>query len=242
MPIVGVDTTVHRPMPPARSRSLRPSKRLAAAAVIGCALAAATPAAAQYGGGANLTVDPVEVELDGDFSYLGTDCAGGSTVVITIDGFADILDTTTAGDDSSYTGSGVELPDGVVAGDVYTVRATCNGVENFTTITAVCNGGDLPVDGECPDGGTLGGEDPTATTTTTTTASTTTTLPGGTTGGSGSGGNGDTTGTTPDLAVTGATFAEQAAQLGATLVAIGGFVVLLARRRRDPEPVRARVR
>ncbi|MDW3217882.1 MAG: hypothetical protein R8F63_04650 [Acidimicrobiales bacterium] len=234
-------------MTPAHSRPLRSSRRLAITVVVSGVLALAAPVGAQYGGGANLTVNPVEVEIDGDFSYLGSGCAGGSTVEITIDGFADTLDSTTAGDDSTYSGSGVGLPDGVVAGDGYTVRATCNGVEHFTTITAVCNGGDLPVDGECPDGATLGGEDPDATTTTTT--STTTTVPGGTTGGSGNGGTGDNSaggdgsgGDTPDLAVTGATFVEQAAQLGATLVAIGGFVVLLARRRRDPDPVPARVR
>ena len=232
-----------RPHPDPSPRPRRRNRRRLFASVAIAALASSpTLAGAQYGGGAYLTVNPVEVEIDGVFSYFGTQCAGGSTVVITLDGFPDILDTTIAEDDSSYTGFDVGLPDGVIAGTQYTVRATCGPDENFAVITAVCNGGTLPVAGECPDGQTVGGQDPPGTTTTTTTS---TTVPGGsggtggTTGSDGDGGSGSTTGTNPDLAVTGATFAERAAQIGATLVAAGAFVVLIARRRTDERPAPA---
>lgn len=227
------------PSRPRRSgRLLAP--RLLAGLAIGFVASLPTVAGAQYGGGGSLAVDPVEVEIDGVFSYFGTQCAVASTVVITLDGFPDILDTTIALDDSSYSGVDVPLPAGVVAGTQYTVRATCGSDERVAVITAVCNGGTLPVAGECPDGQTVGGEDPPGTTT-----STTTSLPGGsggsggTTGGDGSGdgGSGGTPGPDPDLAVTGASFAERIARIGATLVAIGGFVVLIARRGDDRRPV-----
>jgi hypothetical protein len=59
----------------------------------------------------------------------------------------------------------------------------------------------------------------------------------------GSGGSGGTTGgSNPDLAVTGATTIEQAAQLGATLIALGGILLLVVRRRRDDEPATLPVR
>lgn len=224
----------------ARRSSPVPLRRLPVLAVAALAmLLAAGPAGAQYSGGANLTVNPVLVEIDGLFGYLGTGCPSGSTVEITIDGFPDILDTVIAADDSSYSGSGINLPDGVVAGTDLRVEATCGSIVNFALITAVCNGGTMPVDGDCPDGQTVGGQDPNSGTTTTTTPTSSTTTPDQN-GGSTPGG-GVTGGTNPDLAVTGASFAERAVQLGATLVAIGALVVLIARRR-DDEPVPARVR
>jgi len=185
----------------------------------------AAPAGAQYGGTVDLFVDPTRVEIDGVFDYFGSGCPAGSTVTITIDGFPGVLDTTTAFDDSSYAGSDVAMPDGVIAGQDYSVRASCAGNDVSVTIRAVCNGGTDPVAGECPDGNTVGGQDPDDPPGSTTT---TTTMPGG----SGDGGNG---GTGPDLAVTGASFAEQAAQIGVTLVALGAIFVLIAGKRRDEQ-------
>lgn len=202
-------------------------------------LALTAPAGAQYGGGVDLFVDPTRVEIDGTFDYFGSSCPGGSTVTITIDGIAGVLDTTTAFDDSSYAGNVVALPDGVVAGQDYTVRAECGGGSDTAVVRAVCNGGEDPVDGACPDGQTVGGQDPTATTTSTTPGSggtggnSGTGGTGGTGGSGGSGGTGGTSGTDPDLAVTGARFVEQIAQIGITLIALGGLVVLFAGKRRE---------
>lgn len=202
---------------------------LVAVAVAAVALLTAPPVAAQYGGGVDLFVDPTRVEIDGTFSYFGTNCPAGSTVTITIDGIPGVLATTVAFGDGSYAGADVAMPAGVVAGQDYTVRGSCGGTSDTAVIRAVCNGGTDPVAGACPDGQTVGGQDPTATTTTT---------PGSGSGGAdGSGGStgadgGDGTGSNPDLAVTGASFAEQIAQVGITLVALGALIVLAAGRRR----------
>jgi len=206
---------------PLRSR-LRPARRLLTTVFVACGvIALASPAAAQYGGTVDLFVDPTRVEIDGVFGYFGSSCPAGSTVTITIDGFPDTLDTALAFDDSSFAGSGVDLPNGVIAGQSYTVRASCAGSSATVTLQAVCNGGTDPVGGECPDGRTIGGGDPTD-------PSTTTTTPGGN-------GTGGTGGTGSDLAVTGASFAEQAAQIGVTLVALGAIFVLFAAKRRERE-------
>jgi hypothetical protein len=183
------------------------------------------PASAQYGGTPTLFVDPVQVEIDSTFDAVGFNCPGASEVTITIDGISGILGTTIAADDNSYAADGIDMPDGVVAGQEYDVRATCAGGSATFRITAVCNGGSLPVNGVCPDGRTVGGADPNPSTTTTTT-----TAPGGTTGGSGGTSGSDDT----ILAVTGASFVEQAVQIGATLVALGAILVLFTARRREP--------
>ncbi|MEZ5243783.1 MAG: hypothetical protein R2707_01700 [Acidimicrobiales bacterium] len=203
--------------------------------VAGAAILTASPASAQYGGAVDLFVDPTRVEIDGTFDYFGSNCPAGSTVSITIDGIPGVLATTIAFDDSSYAGTAVAMPSGVVAGQDYTVRASCAGNSDTAVIRAVCNGGTDPVDGACPDGQTVGGQDPTATTTTT---------PGsggnGGTGGTGgddatggNGGSGGGAGSSPDLAVTGARFAEQAVRIGITLVAFGAIVLLAATTRRE---------
>ena len=115
------------------------------------------------------------------------------------------------------------VPPGLVAGQDYTVRASCGGNSDTAVIRAVCNDGTDPVDGTCPDGRTVGGQDPTSPTTST---------PGS--GGDGStGGTGGNTGTNPGLAVTGASFAEQAALIAVTLIALGGILLLVADRRRE---------
>jgi hypothetical protein len=194
-------------------------------------LAVASPAAAQYGGTPTLFVDPVLVETDTTFDAVGFNCPGGSIVTITIDGIAGTLTTTTTADDSSYSSAGINMPEGIVAGEDYDVRASCAGGSATFTITAVCNGGAFPVDGSCPDGRTIGGENPDPSSTTTST----TTPGGGTTGQPGGGTTGQpgnpTDIETTDLAVTGASFAEQAAQIGITLVALGAVLVLFATRR-----------
>ncbi|MEQ8840698.1 MAG: hypothetical protein RIB98_06930 [Acidimicrobiales bacterium] len=219
------------------------------------------PAAAQYGGGVSVVVDPIRVEIGEDFAYFGSSCPAGSTVTITIDGLPGIADTTIANDDSSFGGTTVPLPEAVVPGQDYVVRATCNGDSATSTLRAVCRGGDDPVDGECP-GGTIGE----VTTTTSTTPGGSGTGGGDNGGGDGTGGNGDNGGgdgtggdgedggngdgiitggeptgggsgtgsdLTPALAVTGASFVEQAAQLAVTLVAMGAILVLLTVRRRE---------
>jgi hypothetical protein len=206
-----------------------------ALAALAAVLAVAAPAGAQYGGGVDLFVDPTRVEIDGTFDYFGSSCPAGGTVTITIDGIAGVLDTAAAFADSSYAGSDVAMPGGVMAGQDYTVRASCGGSSDTAVIRAICNGGPDPVDGACPDGQTVGGQDPTATTTTTTPSSGGNGGSGGSNGSGGSGGNGGTSGSNPNLAVTGASFAEQVAQVGISLVALGGILVLFASKRRERE-------
>ena len=194
---------------------------LVAVAVAAALMFTSSPVAAQYGSGVELIVVDTRVEIEGTFAYAGMNCPAGSTVTITIDGFPGVIATTVAFGDGSYAGTGATMPDGVVAGQDYTVRASCGGESDTAVVRAVCNGGTDPVNGRCPDGRIIGGQDGNPTTTTTR--------------GSGSGGGavGDRTGSNPDLAVTGASFAEQIAQVGITLVSLGALVVLLAGRRRD---------
>lgn len=185
-----------------------------------------SPASAQYGGGVDLFVDPTRVPIDGTFDYFGSSCPAGSTVTITIDGFPGILDSTVAFDDTSYAGRDVGMPPGVVAGQDYTVRASCGGNSDTAVIRAVCNDGTDPVDGTCPDGRTIGGQDPTSPTTTTPGS-------GGDGGSGGTGGTGGSAGPGPGLAVTGASFVEQAVQIGITLIALGAILLLVTGRRRE---------
>lgn len=195
------------------------------------------PAGAQYGAGPTIFVDPVLVEIDGEFDAVGFNCPGATMAVITIDGFPDMLGEALANDDNSYSVPQLDMPDGVLAGEDYTVRVTCDGRTATTTITATCNDGTLPVDGACPDGLLVGGQpDPVVSTTTTTPGATPTTTPSdsGTTSGNTPGGGNNSS---PNLAVTGASFAEQAAQIGVTLVAFGAILVLVtARRRNEDQP------
>lgn len=208
-----------------RLTSAAPTLRrsLVALCLAAAAILTSSPASAQYGGGVDLFVDPTRVPIDGTFDYFGSSCPAGSTVTITIDAIPGLLDSTTAFDDTSFAGSDVTVPPGLVAGQDYTVRASCGGNSDTAVIRAVCNDGTDPVDGTCPDGKTIGGQDPTSTTTTTP----------GSGGDGGSGGTGGDAGTTPGLAVTGASFVEQAAQIAVTLIALGGILLLFADRRRE---------
>ena len=194
---------------------------LAAAAIL-----TSSPASAQYGGGVDLFVDPTRVPIDGAFDYFGSSCPAGSTVTVTVDGIPGVLDSTVAFGDTSFAGSDVSVPPGLVAGQDYTVRASCGGNSDTAVIRAVCNDGTDPVDGTCPDAKTVGGQDPTSSTTTTPGS-------GGDGSSDGTGGTGGNTGTNPGLAVTGASFVEQAAQIAVTLIALGGILLLVADRRRE---------
>lgn len=240
-----VDPTVHSfamTRTNLRSRRTPSVRRLAPRAVLATlaglvafsSVLLAGPAGAQYGSGPSIFVDPVLVEIDGDFDAVGFNCPGATMVVITIDGFPDMLGEAPANDDNSYGVPQLDMPDGVVAGEEYTVRATCDGRTATTTITATCNDGSLPTSGSCPDGLVVGGQpDPVVSTTTTPGAvPTTTPSDSGTT----SRNTPDGDNSSPTLAVTGASFAEQAAQVGITLVAFGAILVLLTSRRRNNDP------
>ena len=211
----------------------------------------AGPASAQYGGGGTqVFLDQVRVPVDQPFGVFGRDCPAGSTVEITIDGVPGVLATTTASDNGFYTASGIPLPDGLTAGSDYVVRATCGPNTATALMTLVCPSGDDPVGGSCEDGsdGIVGGVGPTTTTTTTTVpggngTTTTTTVPGG--GGSTSGGGGGDSspgssgggsGSDGDgLAFTGAAFSEMLVQIGVSLFALGFALVIVARRRNEPQ-------
>jgi hypothetical protein len=232
-----------RPLPDRRPRRATATALLA----LGWLLVAA-PAAAQYGGGMTLLVDPVQVPIDAAFDAFGYACPGGTDVTMSIDGLPGPLATTTAAGDSSYLAPAIPMPDGVVAGDSYVVRADCAAITAVFVITAVCNDGALPVDGTCTDGRTVGGQDPGTTSVTIPGGSPTSTPPGGAAGGPGgdpvtggdpAGGNGGTGGGNPALAFTGAGRAEQALRVGVSLLAIGGVLVLVARDRRDTAAGRA---
>ncbi len=190
----------------------------------------AGPAGAQYGGGIQVFVDPVRVPIDQTFDVFGRDCAPGSTVVISIDGVPGTIGTTTATAGGFFSIQDLPLPDGLSAGTDHDVRATCDAQTATAMITLVCPSGDDPVDGSCEDGsgGIVGGPGPT--TTTTTPGGATTTVPAG---GGGTSGGGTSGGGSGGLAVTGATFVEQIAQVGVTLFGAGVMLVMIARRRRE---------
>lgn len=210
--------------------ALRTHHRLATLLLLAYAmtLGLAAPAAAQYGGTPTLFVDPVRVPIEGTFDAFGFNCPGASVVTITIDGFPGILATTIANDDSSYAAPAIPMPPGVIAGQDYVVRATCAGGSATFTITAVCNDGSDPVDGECPDDRTVGGQPD----------GPTTSSPPGAGPDDPAAGPGDTTG--PDgqgtggsnLAFTGAGPVATFVRVGVTLLAVGGVLILIAQRRR----------
>lgn len=180
----------------------------------------AAPAGAQYGGGdITIFVTPPRLPVDETFDVFGQFCAAGSTVEITIEGIPSVLATTIADAGGFYTANNVPLPDGLLAGTDQTVRATCGPQTATTTITLVCHSGDDPVDGSCEDGsgGVVGGPGPT----------TTTTIPGGGTSGTDTG-----TPEGPNLAITGATYAEFFVQIAVTLLGVGIFLVVVTKRRR----------
>ncbi|MEM9466178.1 MAG: hypothetical protein AAGA90_12450 [Actinomycetota bacterium] len=216
------------------ARTLAVTFAALAAAIVGLA----APAHAQYGGGGITFFTDPRVPIDDTFSVFGSGCAAGETVVITIDGVPGTVATTTASAAGNYSISDIDLPLGLIAGDDYDVRATC-GPETATAImTLLCHDGELPVDGNCLDGsdGTVGGVGPTTTTTTVApdddgSGGTTGGVPGDDTSSDGSGGSsGD--GSSPALAITGASFTELLVQSAVTLFAVGFLLVLVARRRR----------
>jgi hypothetical protein len=193
----------------------------------------AAPAAAQYGGVGGLTVDPVEVQINGAFGYFGLSCPVGSTVEISIIGFPAVIDTAIADSSGNFLGSSVAMPGGVVAGQDYTVQSDCDGNVSTFLITAVCTGGTLPVDGDCPGGLTTGGADLSSIGTTTTTTAPVTTTTVATSGGPGSGGRGG-------LAITGASNVQIGIQVAVTLMAMGALLLLATTKRREQATVRVR--
>lgn len=196
---------------------------LAAAALM---LGFAAPASAQYGGGSiSVFVTPTRLPVDQTFDVFGQYCAAGATVEITIEGVPGVQATGVADAGGFYTVNDVVLPDGLLAGTDQTVRATCGPETGTAMLTLVCHSGDDPVDGSCSDGsgGVVGGPGPT----------TTTTVPGGGTSGGGS----NTSSTSgPNLAITGATYAEFFVQIAVTLLGLGAFLVVITKRRRDHSP------
>ncbi len=215
---------------------MRPALLLAAlTALTAAVLTTAAPAAAQYGGGPNLVVDPVRVPIDGTFDGFGSSCAARSTVTVTIDGIPGVLASTVAAADTFYVVLDVRMPAGVVAGADYVVRATCGGRSATFLITAVCNDGSDPVNGGCPDGTSTGGGP--GVTTTTLPGGATTTTPGGGPGGGpgGSPGGGGPGGPDPILAITGAGPVEQMVTVGTTLVAAGFFLMMVTARHEPDE-------
>jgi hypothetical protein len=198
-------------------------------------LAVAAPAAAQYGGGPNLFVDPVRIEVESQYDAFGNSCPAGSTVTLTIDGIAGIQGTTTTAANGIYLFDDLPAPPEFVPGTDYTYRAECAGGVATFVATAVCTGGHDPIAGSC-DGGTnsVPGGSSTTTSSTLPGGSTTTTTPNG--GGGLDGGGGPGTGST-DLAITGLSRFELSLQIGVTLVAAGLIFTLLARRRREPGAV-----
>ena len=194
-------------------------------------LGAALPAAAQYGGGPNLFVDPVRIEVGSSFDAFGNSCPPGSTVTLTIDGIPRILGTSTAQANGIYLFDDVPAPPEFVPGVEYVVRADCGGGTATFVVAAVCVGGQDPINGSC-DGGL--GSIPT----------TTSTIPGGGPGGPGGPGDpgdpGDGSATpdgtggsssSPGLAFTGLSQLTLTLQIGVSLIAAGVVFALLGRRR-----------
>ena len=209
-------------------------------------LGLAAPAHAQYGDdGIDFFTDP-RVPIGDTFSVFGSGCAAGSIVEITIDGMPGVIATTTASAAGNYSISGIDLPLGLVAGTEHDVRATCGPETATALMTLLCHDGELPVDGECDDGsdGIVGGVPPT--TTTTVAPNPGSGDDGGTTGGTpgdstdddtpngSSNGSSGGDGSSPALAITGASLTEILVQVAVTLFA-AGFLLVLAARRRRPE-------
>ncbi len=168
----------------------------------------ATPAHAQYGGGPSVFVDPVRVPVGTSFSVFGQTCPASSTVTITIDTIPGVLGTATTDASGIFSVASIPAPAAFVPGTVYTVRATCVGLTATTILDAVCSDGTDPINGVCAGPG-----------------ASTTTISGGTP----AGGTGTNT-----IAFTGAGRAVQLLQVGASLVGLGTFLMLLTKRRRDP--------
>jgi len=190
---------------------------IAALLVLG---ALASPAHAQYGGGPSVFVDPVRVPVGTAFSVFGQTCPPSSTVSITIDGIPGVAGTATTDASGIFSVASIPSPASFAAGTIYTVRATCLGLTATTILNAVCADGTDPVGGVCAPPG-----------------SPTTVAGGGSgtpAGGSGTG-TGVGTGTGTDtIAFTGAGRATQLLQLGATMVGLGMFMLLILRRRQQP--------
>jgi len=189
---------------------------IAALLVLG---ALASPAHAQYGGGPSVFVDPVRVPVGTAFSVFGQTCPPSSTVSITIDGIPGVAGTATTDTSGIFTVASIPAPSSFVAGTTYTIRATCLGLSATTILNAVCADGTDPVGGVCVPPG-----------------SPTTTIAGGGSGTPAGGtGTGVGTGTgTNTIAFTGAGRATQLLQLGATMVGLGMFMLLILRRRQQP--------
>lgn len=223
---------------------LRTRRILAATiAAVVMVLGLTAPAHAQYGDdGIDFFTDP-RVPIGDTFSVFGSGCAAGSIVEITIDGIPGVIATTTASAAGNYSIADIDLPLGLVAGTEHDVRATCGSETATALMTLLCHDGELPVDGECDDGsdGIVGGVPPT---TTTLAPDPTQGDDGGTTGGTPGDSTGDDTpngssngssggdGSSPALAITGASLTELLVQVAVTLFAAGFLLVLVARRRR----------
>ncbi len=216
--------TPNNPLP-AASRSRVTLHRSLVARLVGITLLllfTAAPAAAQYGGGGiQVFVDPVRVPVDQTFDVFGRDCAAGSTVTITIDGFPSTVATGTASAGGFYTVDAVVLPDGFTPGNNHDVRATCGSQTATALITIVCSDGNDPVDGSCDNaaGGGTAGIVPT----------TTEAAPAG--GGATGTGTGTSSSSEDGLAFTGAAFTQRIIQVGVTLFGVGLMLVVIARRR-----------
>ena len=183
--------------------------------------ALASPAHAQYGGGPSVFVDPVRVPVGTAFSVFGQTCPASSAVSISIDGIPGEVGTATTDASGIFSVASIPAPASFVAGTTYTIRATCLGLTATTILNAVCADGTDPIGGSCPAPG-----------------SPTTTIPGGGSGTpAGEVGTGGGTGTATDtIAFTGAGRATQLLQVGATLVGLGMFLLLVVRRRQQPSP------
>ncbi len=179
--------------------------------------ASAAPADAQYAD-TSLVVDPGRVPYGTVFSGTGLGCSVHAPVDIGIVGIAGVLVTVSPADDGSFVFGPVDLPAETIPGVDYTVRADCRNADGTpltlsAAITVVCPDGTDPVSGICP-----GATTPTTTPPTTTLSQVTTTVPISNT-------------SEGPLAHTGAGRALVLTRAGITLVALGGILVALGRRR-----------
>jgi hypothetical protein len=183
----------------------------AALVAIGLAVTAPSVSAQYAGGGQGFVVTPLRVPAGGALTGVGFGCPAASTVTITVQGEPGVLTSVVAAGDTTFSFTGVALPPSLLIGGTYSAVASCGGLFLTADFTVICaNGAEPDAVGDCPavpPGASSG--------------------PGGSASNPGGAGSGS-----GPLAFTGASSGELV-RWSATLIGVGGLIILIGRRRRE---------